>query len=440
MNKVNLPTVVIIGRTNIGKSTLFNRLSVDVKSLVLDQEGVTRDFLKDIVCWQDKCFELIDTGGIHLRKTQDPLLEATRQRALGQIREADIILFMCDGKVGILPEDRELSKFLHKLGKTIFLVVNKVDAHVSKEYEHEFQQLGHKYIYPLSAQHGTGIVELLEKIVNTLATQPLIKKIPALQCRVVILGKPNVGKSSLMNMLIKQERAIVTDVPGTTREAISERIQFYKAVIQLTDTPGIRKKRAVTEPLENLMVKSAFSALKDADIVLLVVDATEGKISDQELKLMFYAFGQKYKAIILLFNKQDIIDEYAQETLKLNLEQYDYFIKKIVRLDISCKTSKNVGRILSLIEKVWGRYSQTFSDEELTQLLKEALQKKPLYRQEQMLHVYSARQIKTAPITILLRVNKPKFFESSQLAFFERILRGAYELRGVPIRFVIRKK
>lgn len=439
MAKQIVPKVVIVGRTNVGKSTLFNRLSVDVKSITLDQEGVTRDPLKDIVSWQGFSFELIDTGGISLRKTQDVLLEQTRKQAMAQLEDATLLLLMCDGKVGILPEDREISNLLHKMGKPVFLVVNKVDAHVAQEQLYEFNALGYEHMFEISAQHGRGIADLLEAIVGIVSQAPILVADEEPQCRVVILGKPNVGKSSLLNLLLKQERSIVSDIPGTTREAISETIQFYQEAIELTDTPGIRRKRGVTDELETMMVQTAFSALKNADIILLMVDASEGKLSDQELKLLFYAFQEHYKAVIILFNKQDIVEEYEKETLASNLNEYDHIIKKVAQLSISCKTGKNIGHVIPLIEKVRKRYSQQLPNEELTFFFKEALMHKPLYKQGCLLSVARAQQVQTSPITIVMRVNLPQFFGPTQFGFLERELRKKYDLLGVPIHFIARK-
>ena len=188
----------IVGLPNVGKSTLFNRLSVGVKSITLDYAGVTRDFLKDTVCWQGRCFELIDTGGISLRKVQDPILETVRLKAIDVVKTADVVIFMCDARVGVLPEDREISKLLHSLSAKVLVVVNKIDGAAAQEHRYEFGRLGHKDILDISAQHGIGIGELLEKMVTSLPapssaehdeTKPI--------CNVVLLGKPNVGKSSL---------------------------------------------------------------------------------------------------------------------------------------------------------------------------------------------------------------------------------------------------
>jgi GTP-binding protein len=257
-------------------------------------------------------------------------------------------------------------------------------------------------------------------------------------CRVVLLGKPNVGKSSLMNLLLKKERSIVADVPGTTREAISERITFYQEDMLITDTPGVRRKRSIDEPLESLMVKSTLHAVKDTDIVLLLIDASQGTIADQELKLAFYAFNEQYKSVILLYNKTDLVEGYAQEQLSRDMQFYEHFLKKVVTLNISCKTGKNVGRILPLVKQVWQRYTMTIPKHELIRVLKEALLRTPLFHKTQRLDVHWARQLSSAPMTILLMVNEPQWFGESQLAFFENVLRKNYDLKGVPVRFVVR--
>jgi GTPase len=433
-----IPKIAIVGRMNVGKSTLFNRLSVGVKSITLDYEGVTRDVLKDEVIWKGITFELLDTGGISVRSTQDVILEQVRRKAWSTIEEAPVIVFVVDAKVGIIPEDREISKSLHKLGKKVIVAVNKVDNAQAQEHSFEFERLGHASLVALSAQHGTGINELLDAMVSALPERSLAPSCEETSCRVVLLGKPNVGKSSLMNALLKQERSIVTDLPGTTREAISERLTFYKEDILLTDTAGVRRQRSVNEPLESLMVKSTLTAVKEADIILLLLDASQGTFADQELKLAFYAFNAQYKAVILVCNKQDLVQPYEQELLAMDLKKYEYFLKKIIKIDISCLTGKNIGKLLPLIKEVEKRYALTLPKHELTRLFKDALMRKPLYHKTRPLEVYWARQLSTKPITILLMVNEAPWFQESQRGFFEGVLRKEYDLRGVPVRFVVR--
>lgn len=432
-------SVVIVGRMNVGKSTFFNRISRDVKSITLDYEGVTRDFIKEEVEWQTKRFDLVDSGGIHLRKSQDPLFEAVRKKVLDLVEKAQVIIFMVDGTVGIVPEDREIATYLHKLKKPIVLVINKMDSKKAEEHYYEFDQLGFRHSVQITAEHARGIEDVLDMVVALLPekTAHVAEAEPAF--KVMLLGKPNVGKSSLMNALLKEERSLVSEIPGTTREAVTEQIMFYKEAIQLTDTPGIRRKRAVSGELEPLMVKSAFHALKKSDIVVMLIDGSSHTLFDQELKLAFYAFTEHYKALILLVNKQDLITELSKKDLDSSFEYYDFLIKKIPVLNISCKTGKNVGRVMTLIEEVWQRYSQTLPDAELTKLFIGSLAKKPLYHKTNVLRIYSVRQLRTAPITIELRVNEPDWFGESQLTFFENLLRSEYAMTGVPVKFVVKK-
>ena len=432
-------SVVIVGRMNVGKSTLFNRISRDVKSITLDYEGVTRDFIKEEVDWKGRRFELIDSGGIHLRKSQDILFEKVRVKVLELVEKAQLIVFMVDGTVGILPEDREIATYLHKTGKPILLAINKIDSKSAQEHLLEFERLGFKYTVSVSAEHARGIEDFLDMVIGLLPEKPTQTAEIEPSFRVLLLGKPNVGKSSLMNALLKEERSLVSEIPGTTREPISEQIMFYKEMIQLTDTPGIRRKRAVGGELEPLMVKSAFHALKKSHLIVLLIDGSSHTLVDQELKLAFYAFAEQHKGLILLINKQDLITEVSKQDLERSFEYYNFLLKKIPVVQISCKTGKNVGKIMTLIEEVWQRYSQTFDDAVLTKLFIGSLAKKPLYHKTQLLRIISVKQIRKAPPTIELRVNEPAWFGESQLTFFENLLRSEYAMTGVPVKFIVKK-
>ncbi|MBA2307055.1 50S ribosome-binding GTPase, partial [Candidatus Dependentiae bacterium] len=226
---------------------------------------------------------------------------------------------------------------------------------------------------------------------------------------------------------------------GTTREAFSAPITFYKEVIELTDNPGVRRKRAVEGDLEPLMVKSSFYALKKTDIILLLIDGASDTLVDQELKLAFYGFTEHYKAFILLVNKQDLMTDYSKQGLDRSFEEYEHLLRKVPTLSISCKTGKNVGRILPLVAKVWKKHSTEFENAKLNKLFISQLAKKPLFHKQEHLRIYEVRQVRTAPITIELIVNEPEWFESSQLGFFENILRAEYDLIGAPVKFLVRR-
>lgn len=432
---------MLIGRMNVGKSTLFNRIAKRTASLMLDYEGVTRDFIAETVTWKDIPFTLVDTGGISLKKVDDPIMEQVRQQALNLTDEADLVLFMVDGAVGMTVEEIELAKRLHKNAeRPVIVVINKVDKKVSQEHLGEFDRFGFKLAMPIAATHNQGVTELLDEIVKILPHKKFDQeKTKERACKVTLLGKPNVGKSSLMNLLLKKERSIVTDIAGTTREAIMEPIQFYSQAIELTDTAGVRRQKNVKDRLEELMVKSSMQAVRTSDIVLLLVDAQDGRLTDQELKLAFYAFEQG-KALIVLVNKSDLVSAYNQEQWKYHQEEYEFFYKKVELLKISCKDGKNIGKILALVSDVWKRYLTEFSSDELTSLFKQALIRRPMYKQEQQLKLREANQVKSGPPTIKLRVNLPQFFGERELAYFERVLRKEHDLKSVPIEFLLEKQ
>ena len=438
MSMHKLPKVIIVGRINVGKSTLFNRLAENVKSLALNYEGVTRDFVKDVVCWQDACFSLIDSGGISLKKSQDPITEKVRQIGLNLLQDADVLLFVVDGTVGLVNEDRDIGNLLHKLNKKVIVVINKTDSLKTQENIYEFDKLDFADTVGISAQHGMGTSDLLDALIAALPKTSITKEIEEPQLRVALIGKPNVGKSSLMNILLDKERVLVSETAGTTREAITEPIKFYQETFALTDTPGIRRKRKVDETLEKMMVKTAFTAVKNADIVLLLIDGSEGRLSDQELKLAFYAFEQG-KALILVINKADLIEEEIREKFEEQFKFYQHLFKKIPHIFISCKSQKNVGKVLPLVQQVWQRYSQVLADEKLTTAFKNALHRTPLYHGGQLLHVRHAKQVSKAPPTLLMKVNHPKWFGPSQKAFFDNQIRSHFDLVGVPVMFVFKK-
>lgn len=432
-----LNKVVIIGRTNVGKSTLFNRLSTSVKSMVLDYAGVTRDFVFDYVDWNGRRFELIDTGGIDFKKGLDFLTEAIRERAISVLESSDTVLFVVDGAVGLTLEDQALAKFVHKLNKHNILLINKSDTHAAQDNASEFYSLGFKNTLLISGQHGVGIADLLDGILASLPEENLVE-LEEPECKVVLLGKPNVGKSSLMNLLVEKDRSLVSEIPGTTREAIRERVQFYKETIEVIDTAGIRRQRSVEEDIEELMVKSSFAAVRDADVIILLVDGHEAQLSHQELRLASYVFEQG-KALIVIRNKHDLITTDIEELWKFDTEPYEHLFKKFEVLTISCLTGHNVGKIMPLVKEVWGRYCQSISTTHVTMLLKDALDRNPLFKNQQRLKLFSAKQVAIKPPTIRLNVNEPDWFGDSQLGFFENILRKDLNLKSVPIKIVPRR-
>ena len=431
-----IPSVMLVGRTNVGKSTLFNRLAPNIKTITYDAPGVTRDIVHDTIMYNDFSFELIDSGGISLLPTKDLIDESVEKQVKKELEKAAVLLFVVDGTAGIMPNDERIASFLRKSGKNVILVINKADVKKTQENITDFYKLGFDKIIEVSAEHGTGATELLDEIIALLPAKVEFQN--DYNYSVVLLGKPNVGKSSLMNALLNDERSIVNAKAGTTRDPVIENIRFYSEAIQLVDTAGIRRKRAVTEDLEGLMVKSSFQAVRTANIVLLLLDGSAGAISDQELKLAFYIF-QEGKALIILNNKQDIVDDEKKIELETSLEPYNFLLNKIEMLNISCKTGKNIGKIMPLVNKIWEHYNFKINDHELYQLFYNNLTSKPLYHKTVMLKLYGAKQSGTAPMHIVLYGNVTEWFGPSQLSFFENLLRKNYDLKGAPVTFSVKK-
>lgn len=433
--------VVIVGRTNVGKSSLFNRIAPHVKSLTFDQEGVTRDMVSDFVTWNDVKFEIIDTGGIDLCKKTDDMTCLVTQRVQKILEQASVILFVVDSQTGITEKDMQIRKLLHTLKKPTFVLVNKIDSKEQQDALLVFYQLGFDEVFAVSAAHGRNIADVLDRVVQEFATIKLSEKIVDDQpeFKVALLGRPNAGKSSLMNLLLDQDFSIVSPVAGTTREALRKRFAFNKNVLELIDTPGVRRKSTVDSELEGMMVTNALQAAKRAHIVLLVIDVEEPELSAQELKLTSYAFDNG-AAVIVLFNKQDLLDDHKKQLLDASLDQYKHFVNKLETLNISCKTGKNIGRVLPLVQEVWERFNTKFTDRYLTDLFVAAISKAPLFKNGQQIFLYKARQIGNAPMRIELIVKNVVIFEDNHKAFFENVLRKAQNLKSVPIFFYEKSK
>lgn len=436
-----MPKVVIVGRTNVGKSSLFNRIAPNIRSLVFDQEGVTRDFLSDVVEWNEVRFNLLDTGGIDLCKSTDELTCLVTQKVKTILTEATLLLFTVDSRTGVTDQDLKICRVLRDLGKPVFVLVNKIDSEQQAGEIYEFAQLGFEKMFPVSAVHGRGVADLLDAVTKFITESKFVPDASEEEpeFKVAFLGRPNAGKSSLTNLLVKQDFSIVSDIAGTTREALRKKIAFNKKVIELIDTAGVRKKGSIDSQLETMMATNALQISKRANIVLLMIDVQEPHLTSQELKLTSYAFDNGC-SVIVLFNKTDLLDEEKKLYLEYSLEKYEYFLRKLETLNISCKTGKNVNKILPLVEKVWNRSATRFSQERLTDMFMEALQKAPLYKLGKRLNFYGARQIGATPIRIELTVSNKELFEDFHLAFFENVLRKRENLKSIPIFFYLKAK
>lgn len=433
--------VVVVGRTNVGKSSLFNRITPRVKSLALDQEGVTRDLITDFVTWNGLTFELVDTGGIDLYHKTDEMTTIVTHKVQQALDHASMFLMVVDAQTGVTEQDMKIARMLHAHKQPTLVLVNKVDSKHQDELVHDFYQLGFEEMFGVSALHGRTIADMLDRVVALLAgikvTEKVIDETP--EFRVALLGRPNAGKSSLMNQLLKQDFSIVSPVAGTTREALRKRIAFNKSVIELIDTAGVRKKSSVDGELEGMMVTNSLQAAKRAHIVLLVMDVQEPEVTAQELKLTSYAL-ENGSAVIVLFNKQDLLTDDSQQQHDMSLSEYEHVLKKIETLNISCKTGKNIGKVLPLVQEVWDRYQQKFTDRYLTDLLVSAIAKTPLFKNGNQIYLHKAKQVGNAPLRIELTLKNAVIFEDNHRAFFENVLRKNIDLKSVPILWTFKTK
>jgi GTPase len=438
MKKIKYSKVLLVGRTNVGKSTLFNRFIKHKKSIVFDEEGVTRDYIEEIITANNKPFSLIDTGGMQFKKGVNPIDVLVFEKVTQLFDEAKVMLFVVDAKAGVTQEDRQIAKRLHQTGKPVVLLLNKADnSNFLRENQGEFAALGFKDIIETSAIHGTGIIDVLNRV-EALLPHVTTQEVVDPNFNIAIIGKPNVGKSSLMNLLIQQDRSIVSDIAGTTREAISETVFHCSDLVQITDTAGIRKKSRVNDDLETLMVKSSLQSVREADIVILVVDASQGTISDQELKLLFLVYEAK-KPVMIVFNKTDLVTDYSETLLEQDQEGYHFILKKIPSVAVSCMTKKNVGKILNHIQKILERCKQHFPPSQLDDVVKTEFDKGPMFHNKMRLKLFRIRPVEGKIPTFVLHVNHPEWFGVAEEGFIENILRRHYDLKGCPLSFFKQK-
>ncbi len=458
----NLPVVAIVGRPNVGKSTLFNRLIRSKKAIVDATPGVTRDRNYGDVFWQGNRFRLIDTGGIGYPADSSmrlaSMLDFIRKQAEAAISEADLILFLCDGKQGLLWEDREVARLLWKTQKNTLLVINKIDELAGNEVcpiellFSDFYKLGVGEPTPISAAHGLNVDILLDKILPLILPYQSEPKEEGIQeispISVAIVGKPNVGKSSILNAILGQERVIVDNVPGTTRDAIDTLFEKGNTQFVFIDTAGIRKKSKVTESLEYYSVLKAIKSIERASVVLLIIDAVE-KVSVQDKKIVAYMEKTGCAGIIIV-NKWDLVLAKRQASVKpaLLMDQYKAYIQdKIPYLShfpimfTSAITKEGIGRLLSLIEKVSKEHKKWVSTSALNAAIKLVYsQRKPPSSKGKNLKIYYATQVKTSPPTFLLFVNHPSAISTSYMKYLQNRIRSELRLSATPIQIKLRKR
>ncbi|MDP2976487.1 MAG: ribosome biogenesis GTPase Der [Anaerolineales bacterium] len=445
------PIVALVGRPNVGKSTLFNRLAGERLAIVDGTPGTTRDRIFAEAEWNGIPFAIVDTGGIdptHGGKTplsvgSAEFIVQIREQALIAVRDADAVLFITDGAEGVAPADREVAEILRRYQKTaqgkhwppILLVVNKCESADRRSQAVQFYELGLGDPYPISGLHGMGTGDLLDDLVA--AFPPSSEEQEDESVKIAIVGKPNAGKSSLLNTLVGEERAIVSPIPGTTRDAIDTRIEFNGLPITLIDTAGIRRRGKIDPGVEKYSVLRSFKAIERADVVLLLIDATTG-ITAQDTHIAGFILDA-WKSTVVLVNKWDAIekDSFTMDEYSRVVQRELNFMAYVPLLFISAKTGQRVDQVLPMALRVQEERLARIITSKLNQVLRDAqdVHSAPSHAGRQ-LKIYYGAQVRTDPPTFVIYVNDPKLLHFSYLRFLENRIRDQYEFLGTPIKII----
>ncbi len=436
------PVIAIVGRPNVGKSTLFNRLSGSRQAIVHNEPGVTRDRMYAACQWGGRQFYLIDTGGLDLFTNED-LGQQVRKQAEVALEESNAIILLLDARDGLTPLDKEIVRQLWKRGKPIVVALNKVDNPNNQAQLTEFYALGLPHMFSISAEHGLGIGDLIEEVVNLLP--PDVQQEPQTdeQCalRMAVVGRPNVGKSTLINRLLGEERILVSDVAGTTRDAIDSAIEWEGNTYQLIDTAGIRKKARVKAVLEKYSVIKALAAIERSDVALVLMDASQG-VTEQDVKIASYAH-KAHKASIVIMNKWDLAPKDSS-----TMHDYIPLINERLKtmnyapiIFVSALNGQRVLDILKLAKKVGEQYARRLSTPQLNNLLQEAISRHhpPAYKGK-LVKFYYITQVSTRPPTFILFTNHPKGLTVAYRRYLMNQMRQTFGLSGTSLVIKTRER
>ncbi|MFC1899306.1 ribosome biogenesis GTPase Der [Chloroflexota bacterium] len=431
------PIVAIIGRQNVGKSTLLNRIAGRPIAIVADLPGTTRDRIFANASWQGFEFTIVDTGGLELKPESDIEQEVNEQVATA-INDADVIIFLVDVRDGIIPADREITSQLRKVNKPVVLVANKADNARFATTAVEFYELGMEEPLVISAYHGQGIAELLDKITSLMPAPP--PKLPESEImKIGIAGRPNVGKSMLLNALLGEDRAITNDSPGTTRDATDTLLDFEGQDVLLIDTAGIRRRGRLGSGVERYSVIRALRAIDRADVVLLVIDATE-LLTAQDTHIAGY-IQQAVKGCVLIVNKCDMVEaEDINESREYIRKQFNFMPYAPV-LYISAKTKQGVDKIIPQVCEVYQERLKTVSNSEVNNTVQEAVMSHNRPRKgRRQLKILSAKQTEINPPTFTFAVNDAEMIHFSYQRYLENKLRQSFGFTGTPVRLVFKTR
>lgn len=432
------PVVAIVGRPNVGKSTIFNRLAGKRIAIVEDKPGITRDRIYSSAEWLDHSFHVIDTGGIEIDFTDEILLQMRQQAELA-IEEADVIIFMVDGKTGLTEADKEIANILYKTRKPIVLAVNKIDNIKMQDEIFEFYSLGFGEPYPISGAHGTGFGDLLDAVVENFPKGEGIDYGDDV-IKVAVIGRPNVGKSSLVNAILGEERVIVSNIAGTTRDAIDTMFSTSEQDYVLIDTAGMRKRGKVYETTEKYSVLRALKAIEESDVALIVIDGEAG-IIEQDKKIAGYAH-ESGKASIFVVNKWDIVekdDKTMQQFIKKMRDNFQ-FMPYAPILFVSAKTKQRVQQILPKVNEVAESHAMRISTSVLNDVINDAISTNPPPADKgRKLKIKYTTQVAVKPPTFVIFVNDIELMHFSYERYLDNKLRDAFIFEGTPIKLFIRQ-
>ena len=433
------PIVAMVGRPNVGKSTLFNKIAGRRISIVQDTPGVTRDRVYAEAEWLNYNFTMIDTGGIE-PENENIIMKQMRRQANIAIETADVIVFIVDGKEGLTGADQEVASMLRKSRKPVVLVVNKIDSLKEEDNAWEFYNLGIGDPVTISASQGLGLGDMLDKVVEhfdkVAATQEEEESI-----KIALLGKPNVGKSSLVNKLLGEERVIVSDIPGTTRDSIDSTIENELGKFTIIDTAGLRRKSKVKEEIERYSVIRTLAAIERADVCILMIDATEG-ITEQDEKIIGHAHEMR-KAIMVIVNKWDLVekDDKTLDNFKKDLQNNLKFMLYAEYLFISALTGQRVHKVLELAKKCYDNYNKRVSTGILNEVINKAvLMKEPPIVGLKRMKIYYATQVATKPPKFVFFINDIQARHFSYERYLENQLRESFDFKGTGIEIEYRER
>ncbi len=438
-----LPIVAIVGRPNVGKSTLFNRIIRQRKALVDDRPGITRDRIYSRATWDDYPFLVIDTGGFQ-EKGNDLMDKEVKKQAVVAMEEANLVIFVGDAKTGVTGEDSIICQLLRESSKPVIYAVNKVDGPEQEQLIYDFYQLGIDKLYPVSAAHGHGFKMLMKEVVGSLREifgEPISDETEEEAIRLAIVGRPNAGKSSLINRLVGDTRCLVSSEPGTTRDSVDTEIEFKGTRYQLIDTAGIRRKGKTREKIEKISVIKAIQSIERCHIAVLVIDGELG-ITDQDCRIAGY-ISDRARGCIIAINKVDIVRK-DPGRLKRLLEETKYalrFMPHAPIVTISALTGEKVFKLFPLVNKIYNQYQTRIPTSKLNQFFEEVIFKHepPMYRNRR-LKFYYATQASVAPPTIVIFCNYPDGIHFSYRRYLTNEIRKKFSFDMIPIRLIFRAR